>query len=57
MAILHSFTGLTDGGVPYDGLIRDSAGNLYGTTYQGGDFTCNSVIGYGCGVVFELSAR
>ncbi len=57
MAILHSFTGLTDGGVPYNGLVRDSAGNLYGTTYQGGDFTCNSVIGYGCGVVFKLSPR
>jgi len=34
--ILHSFTGGADGGHPYPGVIRDSAGNLYGTTYSGG---------------------
>ena len=34
--VLHSFTGHTDGGSPYAGVIRDSAGNLYGTTYGGG---------------------
>src|SRR5205823_3179127 len=36
-AILHSFgASATDGLVPTAGLIRDSAGNLYGTTAQGG---------------------
>ena len=31
--VLYSFTGGTDGGYPYAGVIRDSAGNLYGTTW------------------------
>ncbi len=34
--VLHSFTGLGDGGIPFAGLIRDSAGNLYGATTRGG---------------------
>lgn len=44
---LHNF-GWTDGAVnPVNGLIMDSAGNLYGTTSYGG--------GQGIGAVFELS--
>ena len=35
---LHRFTGGVGGGIPLAALIRDGAGNLYGTTYQGGDF-------------------
>jgi len=39
-----------DGEGPFGGLVIDSAGNLYGTTINGGNrFTCN------CGTVFELS--
>ena len=34
--VLHTFTGQTDGGLPYSGVIRDSAGNLYGTALVGG---------------------
>jgi uncharacterized repeat protein (TIGR03803 family) len=34
--LLHSFTGGADGGSPYGALVRDSSGNLYGTTTQGG---------------------
>lgn len=34
-AILHNFTGV-DGTFPVAGIILDSAGNLYGTTVQGG---------------------
>jgi uncharacterized repeat protein (TIGR03803 family) len=33
--VLHSFTGASDGEFPHSGLVRDRAGNLYGTT--GGD--------------------
>jgi uncharacterized repeat protein (TIGR03803 family) len=45
--VLHNFTGGTDGGQPLAGLIRDGAGNLYGTTLFGG-------IGGFEGVVFKL---
>ncbi len=34
--VLHSFTGFPDGANPYAGLVRDSAANLYGTTFLGG---------------------
>jgi uncharacterized repeat protein (TIGR03803 family) len=34
--VLHNFSGGDDGQSPYAGLIMDSAGNLYGTTYAGG---------------------
>jgi uncharacterized repeat protein (TIGR03803 family) len=44
--VLYTFTGGADGGYPWAGVIRDSAGNLYGTTLRGGieDF----------GVVYKL---
>jgi uncharacterized repeat protein (TIGR03803 family) len=47
--ILHSFVGV-DGAKPMASLTFDAAGNLYGTTSQGGDVTC------GCGTVFKLAA-
>jgi uncharacterized repeat protein (TIGR03803 family) len=45
--ILHSFSnGGRDGAGPAASLIFDAAGNLYGTTQEGGDSSC--------GAVFEL---
>ncbi len=46
--VLYSFTGGADGSTPLAGLIFDDAGNLYGTTSQGGTA--------GAGTVFELAA-
>jgi uncharacterized repeat protein (TIGR03803 family) len=45
--VLYRFTMATDGLYPSGGLIRDGAGNLYGTA-SGGDPTCD------CGVIFRL---
>jgi len=51
--VLYSFNSRGSGGdFPYGGLIFDSAGNLYGTTFDGGRSGCG---GNGCGVVFELT--
>ncbi len=49
--VLYSFAGGSDGGFPFDGVMRDSAGNLFGTTSNGGGGSCSA----GCGTVFELS--
>lgn len=43
---IFGFRGSPDAGYPYGGLIADPAGNLYGTTYYGGQF--------GLGSVYEL---
>jgi uncharacterized repeat protein (TIGR03803 family) len=51
--LLHSFNG-KDGMQPMANLIFDAAGNIYGTTYAGGDLTCRDGGGNGCGAVFEL---
>jgi uncharacterized repeat protein (TIGR03803 family) len=51
---LYSFTGGTDGGAPFGVMVRDSEGNLFGTTNSGGDLTTG--FGFGVGVVFKLDA-
>jgi uncharacterized repeat protein (TIGR03803 family) len=52
LIVLHSFTGGTDGMSPQATLIRDSAGDLFGTTAGGGNDNCQPP--YGCGTVFKL---
>lgn len=44
--ILHNFGAPGDGSEPLHGVVLDTAGNLYGTTYQGGPD--------GAGTVFQL---
>lgn len=51
--VLHSFTGAPDGARPEAGLVRDAAGNLYGTTFYGGIGDCDSG-SVGCGTVFMV---
>ena len=56
--VLYAFPGGANGFAPQSQLVRDAAGNLYGTTVDGGDLTClyNSP-NWGCGTVFKLDAR
>lgn len=44
--VLYNFTGEADGGQPWDGVIADRSGTLYGTTLIGG--------AGGSGVVYKL---
>jgi uncharacterized repeat protein (TIGR03803 family) len=46
-SVLYSFSGGSDGDFPYNGVALDSAGNVYGTTSEGGE--------HGFGTVYELS--
>jgi len=41
--VIYSFQGQPDAGFPYGGLLFDSAGNLYGTTYYDGANDLGSV--------------
>jgi uncharacterized repeat protein (TIGR03803 family) len=45
--VLHNFNRV-DGSYPQAGVVRDSAGNLYGATLGGGSSAC------GCGLVFKI---
>ena len=51
VSVLHSFAGAPDGSEPLAGLVRDDAGNFYGTTYAGGT---SVICSGGCGTLFKL---
>ncbi len=58
--VLYSFCSApncVDGELPYSVQLLDSAGNLYGTTYWGGNSNalCANDTNGSCGVVFKLS--
>jgi uncharacterized repeat protein (TIGR03803 family) len=46
--VLYSFKGGSDGASPISSLVSDAAGNLYGTTSDGGSASCS------CGVIFRM---
>ena len=52
-SVLYAFKGGSDGAWPIAGLIKDEAGNFYGTTEEGGGTGCSD--GLGCGTVFKLA--
>jgi uncharacterized repeat protein (TIGR03803 family) len=51
--VLHAFEGylVGDGILPVGGVTLDSAGNLYGATYEGGSTACYV---YGCGLIYKV---
>jgi hypothetical protein len=51
--VIHTFEG-SDGEVPQSPLIFDAAGNLYGSTVEGGS-AISGLCTIGCGVIFELT--
>lgn len=53
LTTIHAFSGTTASGNPAFQLVEDSAGNLYGTTFWGGNM--HGCKGQGCGVAFRLS--
>jgi uncharacterized repeat protein (TIGR03803 family) len=52
--VLYNFKGGTDGIDPHGNLVFDAAGNLYGTTAQGGGTSACHGQYEGCGIVFQL---
>jgi uncharacterized repeat protein (TIGR03803 family) len=53
--VLYSFGNGSDGASPQGTLAVGNGGGLFGTTSEGGDFTCTQAPSTGCGTVFELS--
>ena len=44
--ILHNFIALPHGAQPEAGLVADGAGNLYGTTFNGGQYGVGTVVNH-----------
>jgi hypothetical protein len=53
--VIHAFAGGTDGGLPYNGVVLDSKGNVYGTTYLGGTAAGGCFSSGGCGKIYKLT--
>ena len=58
VTVLYRFKGGRDGEHPGGNLVMDKAGDLYGTTFDGGENCLSAFIpGRGCGTVFEIIRR
>lgn len=55
MTVLHDFG--NGGYQPWQGIIMDPNGRIYGTTYYGGDLSCDAGGPAGCGVVFKFASN
>jgi hypothetical protein len=53
--VLHAFKSGSDGANPNGGLVFDSKGTIYGTTYAGGNQNCKYDSSLGCGTAFTLN--
>jgi hypothetical protein len=59
-AVIHNFSGGSDGSAPNAGIILDSGGRVYGTTAAGGNTGANCNYNgaeNGCGAVYRLTAH
>lgn len=52
---LYPFQGGSDGQAPDSAVVFDSAGNVYGTTEDGGHSGTGCLFGFGCGTVYKLT--
>ena len=53
LTTLHDFPYSEIGSQVFDGLVQNCKGDLYGTTFSGGDLKCD--VGQGCGTVIRLA--
>src|SRR5580658_5425986 len=53
--VLHAFKNGNDGNFPWNNLLFDASGNLYGATASGGGGGTQHCSFGGCGTVFQLS--
>jgi uncharacterized repeat protein (TIGR03803 family) len=53
---IYQFQGGTDGAAPDAGVILDSHGNVFGTTFAGGGGDCKFALAGGCGTIFKIDA-
>ena len=51
--VIETFRG-SNGLMPFSGMVLDTAGNLYGTTAEGGNLDCSLDPVYGCGTLFQI---
>jgi uncharacterized repeat protein (TIGR03803 family) len=56
LIVLHAFNGDTDGAEPAAGVLRNSRGEIFGTTARGGNPGCAWGNGKGCGTIYRIGS-